>query len=77
VSWRLRNYKNRFWFQEGDKKFSRAKTKVGGADVASLPRGASAAHGEIQLSLLLLPTRVLGVRALFQFSTRSALTTIP
>ena len=40
--WRPRNYKNRFWFQEGTKNFSRARTVAGGPDVAPLPRGYSA-----------------------------------
>jgi hypothetical protein len=42
VWWRPRNYKNRFWFQEGTKNFSCARTVAGGADVAALSRGYSA-----------------------------------
>ena len=75
LRWRLRNYKNRFWFQEGVKFFldldrlAVALRQRGHGHLEGSPFAVSycgPAHGEDQLSLLLLPTGVLGLRALFQ-----------
>lgn len=76
LRWRLRNYKNRFWFQEGVKIFRPELDRPAGvlrpgrqgALTALIRRElfAGLAPGEVQLELLLLPTGVLGLRAPFQ-----------
>ena len=79
LRWRLRNYKNRFWFQEGVKIFCpvwiplpRALRSRGQGRLDDAPprRGdyfaGPAANGEVQPVLLLPPTGDLGSRAFFQ-----------
>ena len=75
--WRLRNYKNRFWFQGASKIICSELDRPAGA---LRPRGqgrlggsplrrelfARPAHGEFQFVLRHFPKGVLGLRALFQ-----------